>query len=75
MLNKVAVRNKRFLPFYEKVDKGLSERQKFITFAMTAVLKMINGILLAQSESGSLVLRKIMSDAVDLIILIGEAHM
>ena len=40
VLNEAVARNRRILPFHKRADKWLSDIQKPLTFAMTAVLKM-----------------------------------
>ena len=74
MLNETVARNRRILPFPKGVDKWFSNFQKSLTFATTAVLKMADEILMANTESRSLNLRQVMGYTVDPITLLGRAH-
>ena len=64
MLNETVVRNKRILPFHKRADERLSQIQKSMTFAKTAVLKMVDG-LFPQNESRFPDVRKVMGYKVD----------
>ena len=74
MLNEVVARNRGILPFHKRADKRLSNIQKSLTFATTAVLKMDDEILTASTESRSLDLRQVMGYTVGSITLLGRAH-
>ena len=74
VLNQVVVRDRRILTFHKRADKRLSDIQKSLTFATTAVLKMADEILTASTESKSLDLRQVMGYTVDSITLLGRAH-
>ena len=74
VLNEAVARNRRILPFHKRADKRLSDIQKSLTFATTAVLKMADEILTASTESRSLDLRQVMGYTVDSITLLGRAH-
>ena len=74
MLNETVARNRRILPFPKGVDKWFSNFQKSLTVATTAVLKMADEILMANTESRSLNLRQVMGYTVDPITLLGRAH-
>ena len=52
----------------------MSDIQKSLTFATTAVLKMADEILTASTESRSLDLRQVMGYTVDSIALLGRAQ-
>ena len=74
VLNEAVARNRRILPFHKRADKRLSDIQKSLTFATTAVLNMADEILTASTESRSLDLRQAMGYTVDSITLLGRAH-
>ena len=74
VLNETVARNRRILPFHKRADKRLSDIQKSLTFATTAVLKMADEILTASTESRSLDLRQVMGYTVDSIVLLGRAQ-
>ena len=74
VLNEAVARNRRILPFHKRADKRLSDIQKSLTFATTAVLKMADEILTASTESRSLDLRQVMGYTVDSIALLGRAQ-
>ena len=74
VLNEAVARNRRILPFHKRADKRLSDIQKSLTFATTAVLKMADEILTASTESTSLDLRQVMGYTVDSIVLLGRAQ-
>ena len=74
VLNEAVTRNRRILPFHKRADKRLSDIQKSLTFATTAVLKMADEILTASTESRSLDLRQVMGYTVDSITLLCRAH-
>ena len=74
VLNQAVDRNRRILPFHKRADKRLSDIQKSLTFATTAVLKMDDEILAANTESRSLDLRQVMGYTVDSITLLCRAH-
>ena len=74
VLNEAVARDRRILPFHKRADKRLFDVQKSLTFAATAVLKIIAEILTASTESRSLDLRQVMGYTVDSITLLGRAH-
>ena len=74
VLNEAVARNRRILFFHKRADKRLSDIQKSLTCATTAVLKMVDEILKASTESRSLDLRQVMGYTVDSITLLGRAH-
>ena len=74
VLNEAVTRNRSFLPFHKRADKRLCDIQKSLTFATTAVLKMVDKILTASTESRSLDLRQVMGYTVDSIALLGRAQ-
>ena len=74
VLNEAVTRNRSFLPFHKRADKRLCDIQKSLTFATTAVLKMVDEILMASTESRSLDLRQVMGYTVDSIALLGRAQ-
>ena len=74
VLNEAVTRNRSFLPFHKRADKRLCDIQKSLTFATTAVLKMVDEILTASTESRSLDLRQVMGYTVDSIALLGRAQ-
>ena len=74
VLNEAVTRNRRILPFHKRADKRLSDIQKSLTFATTAVLKMADEILTASTESRSLEVRQVMGYTADSIMLLGRAQ-
>ena len=52
----------------------MSDIQKSLTFATTAMLKMADEILTVSTESRSLDLRQVMGYTVDSITLLGRTH-
>ena len=74
VLNEAVARNRRILPFHKRADKWLSDIQKPLTFAMTAVLKMADKILTASTESRSLDLKQAMGYTVGSITLLNRAQ-
>ena len=73
VLSEAVVRSRRILPFHKRADKWLSDIQKSLTLALTAVLKMADEILTASTESRSLDLRQVMGHTVDFIMLLDRA--
>ena len=74
VLNEAVARNRRILPFHKRADKRLSDIQKSLTFATTAVLKMADEILMASTKSRTLDLRQLMGYTVDSTTLLVRAH-
>ena len=74
VLNEAVARNRRILPFHKRADKRLSDIQKSLTFATTAMLKMADEILTVSTESRSFDLRQVMGYTVDSITLLGRTH-
>ena len=60
ILNKVVAKNRKTMPFHERADKRLSHTQKRLIFAISAVLKIADELILSQNESRSSNLRKVM---------------
>ena len=74
ILNEVVAKNRKIMPFHKRADKRLSDIQKGLIFAASAVLKIIDELILAQNEIRPPNLRKVMGHTVDSITLLGRAH-
>ena len=62
------------MPFHKRADKRLSDIQKRLIFATSAVLEIADELILAQNEKRPPNLRKVMGHAVDSVTLMGRAH-
>ena len=74
ILNEAVAKNRKIMPFHKRVDKRLSDIQKGLIFATSAVLEIADELILAQNEKRPPNLRKVMSHTVDSITLMGRAH-
>ena len=62
------------MPFHEIADKRLSDVQKGLIFATSAVLEIAYELILAQNKSRPPKIRKVMGDTVDSITLMVRAQ-
>ena len=62
------------MPFHKRADKRLSDIQKGLIFAASAVLKIADELIQAQNEIRPHNLKKVMGHTVDSITLLGRAH-
>ena len=75
ILNEAVAKNRKIMPFHHKrADKRLSDIQKGLIFAASAVLKIADELILAQNEIRPPNLKKVMGHTVDSITLLGRAH-
>ena len=74
ILNEAVAKSRKIMPFHKRADKGLSDIQKGLIFATSAVLEIADELILAQNESKSPKLRKVMGHTVDSVTLMGRAH-
>ena len=74
ILNEAVAKNRKIMPFHKRVDKRLSDIQKGLIFATSAVLEIADELILAQNEKRPPNLRKDMSHTVDSVTLMGRAH-
>ena len=74
ILNEAVAKNRTIMPFHKRADKRLSDIQKRLIFAASAVLKIADELILAQNEIRPPNLKKVMGHTVDSITLLGRAH-
>ena len=74
ILNEAAPKNRKIISFHKRADKRLSDIQKGLIFATSAVLKIADELILAQNEIRPPNLKKVMGHTVDSITLLGRAH-
>ena len=74
ILNEAVAKNRKIMPFHKRADKRLSDIQKGLIFAASAVLKIADELILAQNEIRPPNLKKVMGHTVDSITLLGRAH-
>ena len=74
ILNEAVGKNRKIMPFHKRADKRLSDIQKGLIFATSAVLEIADELILAQNEKRPPNLRKVMGHTVDSVNLMGRAH-
>ena len=74
ILNEAVAKNKKIMPFHKRADKILSDVQKGLIFATSAVLEIVDELILAQNENRPPNLKKVMGYTVDSVTLMGRAH-
>ena len=74
ILNEAVAENRKMMPFCKRADKRLSDIQKGLISATSAVLEVIDELILAQNESRPPNLRKVMGHTVDSITLVARAY-
>ena len=73
-LNAAVVRNRKILPYHKRVDRRLSDIQKSISLAASAILQIANESLKCQKESeSSFDHKKEVSTAIDAISFMAKA--
>ena len=74
ILNEAVAKNRKIMPFHKRVDKRLSNIQKGLIFATSAILEIADELILAQNEKIQPNLRKVMGHTVGSVTLMGRAH-
>ena len=74
ILNEAVAKNRKFMPFHKRVDKRLSDIQKGLILATSAVLEIADELILGQNENRPPNLRRVMGHTVDSVTLMGRAH-
>ena len=74
LLNEAEAKNRKIMSFHKRADKRLSDIQKGLIFATSAVLEIADELILAQNEIRPPNLKKVMGHTVDSITLLGRAH-
>ena len=69
ILNEAVAKNRKIMPFHKRADKRLSDIQKGLIFATSAVLEIADELILAQNEIRPPNLKKVMGHTVDFITL------
>ena len=65
ILNEAVAKNRKIMPFYERANKRLSDIQKGLNFATSAVLEIDDELILPQNENRPPNLKKDMGHSVD----------
>ena len=74
ILDEAVAKNRKIMPFHKRPDKRLSDIQKGLIFATSAVLKIADELILAQNEIRPPNLKKVMGHTVDSITFMGRTH-
>ena len=74
ILNEVVAKYRKIMAFHERHDKRLSDIQKGLIFATSAVLEIADELILAQYEIRQPKFKKAMGHIADSITLMGRAH-
>ena len=74
LYNEAVAQNRKIMLFHKRADKRLSDIQKGLISATSAVLEVIDELILAQNESRPPNLRKVMDHTVDSITLMARAY-
>ena len=74
ILNQAVAKNRKIMPFHKRADKILSDIQKGLILATSAVLQIADELIQAQNESRPPNLRKFMGYTVDSITLMDKAR-
>ena len=73
-LNEAVAQNQKILPYHKRVDRRLSDIQKSISLATSAILQIANETLKCQKESeSSFDHKKVVSTAIDAISFMAKA--
>ena len=73
-LNEAVAQNRKILPYHKRVDRRLSDIQKSISLATSAILLIANKTLKYQKESeSSFDHKKVVSTAIDAISFMAKA--
>ena len=65
-------KNRKIMQFHKRADKRLSDFQKGLIFATSAVFEIADEFILAQNKNAPLNLRKIMGHNVNSVTLMGR---
>ena len=65
ILNEAVAKNRKIMPFYERANKRVSDIQKGLNFATSAVLEIDDELILPQNENRPPNLKKDMGHTVD----------
>ena len=74
ILNEALTKNSKIMPFHKRAHKRLSDIQKRLIFATSAVFEIADELILGQNENRPPTLRKVMGHTVDSVTLMGRAH-
>ena len=74
ILNEAVAKNLKIMPLHKRADERLSDIQKGLIFAASAVLKIADELILAQNKIRPPNLKKVMGHTIDSITLLGRAH-
>ena len=74
ILNEAVAKNRKIMPFHKRADKRLSDIQKGLIFATSAVFEIADELILAQNENRPPNLKKFLDHTVDSVTLMGRAH-
>ena len=72
ILNEAVAKNRKIMSFHKRADEWLSDIQKGLIFATSAVLEIADELILAQNEIRPPNLKKVMDHTVDSITLMTE---
>ena len=72
ILNEAVAKNRKIMSFHKRADEWLSDIQKGLIFATSAVLEIADELILAQNEIRPPNLKKVMDHTVDSITLMAE---
>ena len=74
ILNEAVAKNRKIMPFRKRAVKRLTDIQKGLVFATSAVLEIADELILEPNENRPPNLRKVMGHTVDSVTLMGRAH-
>ena len=74
ILNEAVAKNRKIMPLRKRAVKRLTDIQKGLVFATSAVLEIADELILELNENRSPNLRKVMGHTVDSVTLMGRAH-
>ena len=74
ILNEAVAKNRKIMPLRKRAVKRLTDIQKGLVFATSAVLEIADELILELNENRSPNLRKVMGHTVDSVTLVGRAH-
>ena len=74
ILNEAVAKNRKIMPLRKRAVKRLTDIQKGLVFATSAVLEIADELILEPNENRSPNLRKVMGHTVDSVTLMGRAH-
>ena len=72
ILNEAVAKNRKTMPFHKRADKRLSDIQKDLIFATSAVLEITDELILVENESRPPKLRMVMGHTVDSVTLMSR---